>query len=143
MAVTDSYYAPPVGMIEDNTIMLPVAAGQKIFRNALVVFQAGFARKAITSTTVKAIGLCENEVDNTNGANGALRVRVRTGEVYGMKNSAAADEITLADIGTVCFIVDDNTVAKTNGGGTRSKCGVVNALRDGYVMVHIDYRKVI
>ena len=35
-------------------------------------------------------------------------------------NSAAADAITLADVGADCYMVDDQTVAKTHGGNTRS-----------------------
>ena len=30
-----------------------------------------------------------------------------------------------ADVGKTCFILDDATVAKTNGTNTRSECGVV------------------
>ena len=37
----------------------------------------------------------------------------------------AADAIAQADVGTDCYIVDDQTVAKTNGGNTRSRAGKV------------------
>ena len=40
-------------------------------------------------------------------------------------NSAAADAITLADIGADCYIVDDQTVAKTSATNTRSVAGKV------------------
>ncbi len=42
-------------------------------------------------------------------------------------NSAAGDLITKADIGAACYIVDDQTVARTNGTNTRSPAGVVDA----------------
>ena len=47
----------------------------------------------------------------------------RTGKIGA--NSASTDQITLADLGAAVFIVDDQTVAKTNGGGTRSQAGYV------------------
>ena len=40
-------------------------------------------------------------------------------------NSASADLISLADIGADCYIVDDQTVAKTSGTNTRSVAGKV------------------
>ena len=40
-------------------------------------------------------------------------------------NSTSTDAITLADVGSDCYIVDDQTVAKTNGSGTRSRAGRV------------------
>ena len=40
-------------------------------------------------------------------------------------NSAAADQITAADIGNDCYGVDDQTVAKTNGANTRSVAGKI------------------
>ena len=50
----------------------------------------------------------------------------------------AADAITLADIGKDCFIVDDQTVAKTDGAGTRSRAGrVFDVDADG---VWVDFR---
>ena len=51
-----------------------------------------------------------------------MRVSVRPSQ---FANSAATDAITLADIGKDCFIVDDQTVAKTDGSGTRSRAGRV------------------
>ena len=38
------------------------------------------------------------------------------------------DAIAQADVGKVCFIVDDQTVAKTNGGNTRSPAGIVDGM---------------
>ena len=40
-------------------------------------------------------------------------------------NSAAADLITLADLGSTVFVVDDQTVAKTSATSTRSAAGKV------------------
>jgi hypothetical protein len=45
--------------------------------------------------------------------------------IFHFANSADTDEITTADIGSNCYIVDDQTVAKTDGTGTRSIAGEV------------------
>jgi hypothetical protein len=41
------------------------------------------------------------------------------------QNSTAGDLIAQADVGTDCYIVDDQTVAKTSGTNTRSVAGKV------------------
>jgi hypothetical protein len=48
--------------------------------------------------------------------------------------------VTIADEGKVCYFVDDETVAKTTGGATRSKAGtVVRVEAEGvYVKMGID-----
>ena len=55
-----------------------------------------------------------------------------------LANSAGADEITAADIGKVCYIVDNQTVAKTDGTATRSPAGIVDDVDDAGVWVNID-----
>lgn len=84
----------------------------------------GFATPGATATTLKALGRFEEAVDNTGGADGAVTVKVKKG-VFRFANSAAGDEITAADIGNDCYIVDDETVAKTDGAATRSIAGKV------------------
>lgn len=104
----------------------PVAANTKIFAGAIVAIDsaAGSATKGGTATTLKAVGIAQAIADNTGGAAGDIRVRVRRG-VWHVANSAAADQLTLADVGSDCYLVDDQTVAKTNGGNTRSVAGKV------------------
>jgi len=105
--------------------LLPVAANAKIFQGAMVAINAtGFATKGAVATTLRGIGVAQATVDNTSGIDGALSVPVRRG-AWQMLNSASTDQITRADIGANCYIVDDQTVAKTNGGATRSVAGTV------------------
>lgn len=107
-------------------LSLPVAANAVIYAGALVCLTAaGFATKGATSTTLKVAGVAQQRVDNTGGADGALRVEVEAGHTWLMANSAAGDLITLANVGDVAYIVDDQTVAKTSGGSTRSVAGYV------------------
>ena len=100
----------------------PMAAGTTIHGGTLVVLNAaGFAAPGTTALNLIADGRAEESKANP-GANGAATVRVRPG-VYRFDNSAAADLIAIAEIGDDAFIVDDQTVAKTNGGNTRSRAG--------------------
>ena len=104
---------------------VPVAAGVKIFNGALVVVDAtGYGRPGRVSTTDKALGRATETVDNTAGAAGDLAVTVETG-VFAYGNSAAADLVARKDIGANAYIVDDQTVALTDGTATRSVAGKI------------------
>jgi hypothetical protein len=117
---------------------LPAAAGAKFYKGGIVVANAaGYAVPALTATTVKAAGRSEREVDNTAGAAGDKKVEVRHG-IFLYDNSAAGDAITIADRYALCYLVDDHTVAKTDGTGTRSKAGKIVNVEAAGVWVHID-----
>lgn len=104
----------------------PVKGGVKIQAGSLVAIDAnGWAIPMATAVGLAGLGRAEAAADNTAGANGAMSVRVGRG-VYLWGNSAAADAITRADINADCFGVDDQTVAKTNGAGTRSRAGKIH-----------------
>lgn len=110
---------------EGDLVSLPVAASVKVFAGSLVVRDSsGNARPGRVSTTDLGVGMAEEIIDNSAGIAGAERVRVQKG-VFLFGNSAAGDAITTADIGTDCFVVDDQTVAKTNGTNTRCVAGKV------------------
>ena len=116
--------------------VFPVAAATKIFAGALVALDAsGDATKGAVSTALIGVGRAEEQIDNT-GAAGAESIKVARG-AFRWENSAAADEITKAEIGDACFIVDDQTVAKTDGSGTRSKAGIVADVDDLGVWVNM------
>lgn len=102
----------------------PVAASTTIYAGGIVAVNASnYAVPGATSTTLKSVGIAEEYVANGAVA-GAVRVKVRRG-VYRVANSAAGDAIALADVGALAYIVDDQTVAKTNGSNTRSAAGVI------------------
>lgn len=104
----------------------PMAAATKIYGGTLVCMNAaGYATKGATSTTLKAIGAAEMTVDNSAGSAGDAVVPYRRDGWFRYDNSGSTDAITLADVGTDCYIVDDSTVAKTSGSNTRSVAGKV------------------
>lgn len=132
MALTADRNTPYKGT---GLVSVPVAAGARIFAGALVVANAnGYAAPGTTSTTVTYLGRAEQGVDNTSGGNGAVSVNVRRAHAFRWKNSAA-DAVTQAELGKVVYIVDDETVAKTNGGNTRSAAGKVVEIDDAGVWV--------
>lgn len=112
-----------------DTINLGAKAGAAIFQGGLVVALAGLAiaGRAATSRaeldTMRVVGLAETSANN-GGADGDVRLDVERG-VFHLANSAAGDAISVADIGKHCFLVDDQTVAKTIGAGLRPIAGKV------------------
>jgi len=110
---------------DGQELVLGVAAAKKIYAGSIVARDAnGYATPGATATTLLAVGRAEEYVDNSGGSAGDKTVKISRG-VFQFANSAGGDEITAADIGKECYIVDDQTVAKTNGTSTRSVAGRV------------------
>jgi len=105
----------------------PVAASTKIYKGSLVALNAGYAVPASTATGLVALGRARDTVDNSAGLAGAKSVEVDPG-TFRWANSSSTDEITQAEVGSDCYIVDDQTVAKTSGTNTRSVAGKVVAV---------------
>lgn len=115
----------------------PVEAATKIYGGALVcINSSGRATKGAVSTTLKCVGVADALADNSTGAAGAINVKTKRG-TYKFGNSASSDLITLADIGASAYIVDDQTVAKTNGGSTRSVAGTIRDVESDGVWIEI------
>lgn len=115
-----------------------IAAATTIFAGALVMRNAaGFLIEGQTATGLVGVGRAEEQKDNSAGANGALSLTYRPG-VYRFANSAAADLIADADIGALCYAVDDQTVAKTDGSSSRSPAGIVDHVDAQGVWVRLD-----
>lgn len=101
---------------------VPVAANARIFAGALIVLHSGTAKPGFVATGLTALGRAERRVDNTGGADGAKVVDVRSG-TFRYAAGAGADAITASLIGGDCYVIDDQTVGATDGGGTRSRAG--------------------
>lgn len=103
---------------------VPLGAGAKVFAGGMVQIAATALAVAASATAANvAIGRAEETVDNTAGAAGALSVDVRRG-VFRFANSAAGDLIARTEIGKTVYVVDDQTVAKTNNAGARPAAGI-------------------
>lgn len=127
---------------EGSSLNLPVKALSQLYRGCLAMSLAGVAvaaRAAVSRAeldTIRVIGLAEDSALG-GAADGDVRVDIEKG-VFRLANSAAGDALAVADIGKFCFVVDDQTVAKTIGGGARPIAGrVVDVDSDG---VWVDVR---
>jgi hypothetical protein len=117
----------------------PVAAGAVIYAGALVALSAtGYATPGAVAATLQAVGVAQEAVDNAGGQDGDKTVKVRNG-AFLFANSAAGDLIALTEIGETCYIVDDQTVAKTDNGGARSPAGMVVDVDADGVWVFVGY----
>jgi hypothetical protein len=115
----------------------PLAASTLIYAGALVVLNSdGNATKGTAATGLVAVGVSQELVDNSAGSAGGKSVKVRRG-VFRFANSAAGDAIARANIGSTCYIVDDQTVALTNGTNTRSAAGKIRDVDADGVWVEV------
>lgn len=119
-----------------DVIGYPVKASVKPVQGGIAVLNAGYAAPGTTATGLIAVGRFEESVDNSAGGNGDTSVRVKRG-TFKFGNSAAGDLIAQTDVGADCYIVDDQTVAKTNGTNTRSVAGKIIAVDADGVWVKI------
>jgi len=87
-----------------------VAASTKIFGGSLVCLNAtGYAVPGADTASFKFAGVAQEQVDNTGGADGDKKIRVRKTGIHRF----AASGMTIADIGKPAFVSDDQTVAKS------------------------------
>jgi hypothetical protein len=115
----------------------PVAEDAVIWTGAHVALNAaGYLVPASEALGLLSMGLAEESVDNTGGDNGDLTCRVRAG-CFTLGNSEGADEITVEDIGKIAYMVDDETIALTDDGGTRSPAGPIFDVNDVGVWVKL------
>ena len=122
-------------MKDGELVNVPVATNVKIYAGALVALNAsGYATPGAVAATLTYLGRAEEQVDNTGGADGAKTVNVRRKKAFKFKNYGS-DAVVQADLGKTCYIVDDETVAKTDGTATRSAAGKVVGLDSDGVWV--------
>lgn len=109
---------------------LPVTAAVNCFQGAIMVTNGATTEPGATATGLVARGVCVVPADNSSGADGDLNVAVRTGVFGPFANNASS--IAIANVGALCFIVDDNTVDLTDGAASRSAAGsIVDVTADG------------
>ena len=101
----------------------PVAAGVRIFAGSLVLLDgSGNAIPGAVAANLHAAGMARTVADNRNGAAGELSVGVEKG-LFGF---ATDGTITRAQLETVVYVQDDQTVTATAAG--RSAAGVLKDL---------------
>lgn len=119
---------------------IPVAASTKIYTGSLVGIDAAGRAVPATATAADkfggAVGRARDMADNSSGAAGAINVELDRG-VFHFGNSATTDAITIADRGRPCYVVDDQTVARTSNNGARVVAGIVEDVDADGVWVRV------
>lgn len=108
----------------------PMQINAVINRGTIVVLKAGEATKGHIAADLVAVGVADETYD---ASVGDTLAKAKLG-TFLFANSPT-DAIAAGDVGSVCFIEDDETVAKTDGAGTRSKAGTVRGLSGADVWV--------
>jgi hypothetical protein len=115
----------------------PIRANVRIFKGALVCLDTagrampgGLASGGARGAVGKASATYDNRTGSVlGGAAGAVDVEVEFG-TYQWANSAGGDAIAADDVGKLCFVVDDQTVALTSDSDTRVIGGVITEIID-------------
>lgn len=114
-----------------------LAADAVCFAGAIAVMNAsGYAEPATTATGLTALGVFNRYQDNVGGADGDQVVEIERGYFHFANDGG--DPIDLTMIGSTCYLVDDQTVAATDGTSTRSPAGIVDDVDANGVWVRID-----
>lgn len=97
----------------------------------------GYVIPATAAEDLVAIGRFTETVDNTGGANGALRVGVEyTREFKCLRwNNSVVNPITVVHRGSLAYFEDNQTVGNDATG--RSSAGRIYDLEDGQVLVEV------
>lgn len=121
-ALTTRYgsQAIPLGVeygVKDNTVGL---------KGTIVVLDGGYLKMGVTGTGLVCVGASLSDWDNTGTghADGAILAGVEQG-ILPWNIGSAGDALTQADAGSIVYIIDNQTVGKTDGSGTRSPAGVL------------------
>lgn len=114
-----------------------LAANAVIYKGSLVAVNvSGNLVPASADPSLRVVGVSDDEKDNTDGSAGDLSVAPRRGCFY-LANSATTAAVSDADIGRLCYAVDDNTVARHDALGTRPVAGRVMGVDSFGVLVEV------
>lgn len=116
-------------------IALPVKGTTTIYQGAIVAVDAnGYAIPGKKAASLKAAGRAEETVENKGGDGDAV-IRVSRG-TFVFENSTSG-KITAADVLSLCYMEDDQTVTKTGMGA--SVAGLVIRVDDEGVAVEMGF----
>ncbi len=124
----------PVPLKYEGSIA-PVMTGMNVRAGGIAVVATtgghpGYYRQGITGLSLLAMGITQKSFDNTLGSDGSVDsegntgLQVRSGAWF-LPCGTSTDAITQANVGQMAWIIDDQTVGLTDGGGTRSPAGPI------------------
>lgn len=154
-ALTTPRSTKPRGSMPIPQLMEPgVKGGSKCIQGGIIVIDSsGYATPMTAAAGLIALGICVPKLaggstatagavptagidDNTGGASGALTTQVIPG-IWKLTNGLTTDKVLATDIGNDCFGLDDNTVGRTDKGGTLSRVGKIIDIDDGGLSVWV------
>lgn len=89
----------------------------------------GYFKPGAVATTLRAVGIFTEDVDNSAGSDGDLAVDIEffhVIEIRWLNNDTGGGELDQSDVGSPCYVLDDQTVTGTSTGA--SKAGIVWAV---------------
>lgn len=108
---------------DGNLFSVPVYRTSKIYAGAIVMMNAtGYAVPGAAAAGQVCLGRAEARADNSAGNDGDIDVAVKRG-VFLYADTEGF--ITGANLGSTCYIVDDETVSINSDEGGRSAAGTV------------------
>lgn len=111
--------------IRDGELMpIPLLAAAVILQGTFAVVDGtghGIASDDVGGADQICLGIWDHSAENT-GANGDLLGLVHRNKQFLVRNSTV-DPVTQADFGIQVYVEDNQTIAKTDGAGTRSLAG--------------------
>lgn len=124
-----------------RNIHLPVDGGSKVFKGTLVsqLVATGMLVAGSTAASGPAVGVATHDVDNSAGADGALRCEVRTDQIFLFTNGTSTDACSEATLlGAPVYMADDHTVYDNDATATLRRAGYFAGLEsDGKVRVFV------
>lgn len=116
---------------------VPLQTGVTLYPGAMVGLDSSGYGIAGSTSALRIVGVyLDGTTVTTTGSAGATTVRVRQG-AFKLANSSSTDAITIADVGRPCYLVDDQTVARTSSRGARPFAGIVAQVETDGVYVEI------
>lgn len=96
-----------------------------VYRHALMGQRIGsdLLEKMSARPDLICRGIALDSIEDPGDGINTTGLVVHGGRIAGFQNSEGADEVTEDHYGQIVFAVDDNTLAATDGGGTRSPAG--------------------
>jgi hypothetical protein len=102
-----------------HTFALAIAATTKIYGGIMVALNAaGFLVPASDTANLRAVGLSDEQKDNSAGANGDLLCQLVRGLV--LLDNSTGSPVVQGDLFKIVFVEDDHTVAHASANGVRA-----------------------
>ena len=91
---------------------------------------------AASGATKQVCGRCEEEV--TTGSSNTRKIEFKSG-IFCYASGADAEAITIAHVGDLCYVIDDETVGIAGNAGANPVAGRVYDVDSFGVWVHVEY----